>query len=119
MSSKKKSQANKNRSSKNSEIIFVRRYPFYCSVQNQSKSKSTSKTNVTTESYYFQVTVSALAPFHESTGMTVDLVQLDRVAKKIFKPDGSAQFTLKSLLKNKRALLEKALKLKKTRLIAL
>ena len=98
-----------------SEIIFVRRYSFYCSVQNQKN----KKTQQTSESFYFQVTVSALAPLDPKTGMTVNLVLLDQVAKKIFKANRPSKLTLTKFLQNQFKNLDRALKLKKIRLSSL
>lgn len=112
MSSNKKTGA-----IKSSEIIFNRRYPFYCSVQNQAKSRTHKKS--ATESYYFQVTVSAWAPLNKATGMSVNLMQLDHIAKNIFKTVHSPELTLNHLLKSRLKLLEKSLKSKKIKLAAL
>ena len=98
-----------------SGIIFVRRYPFYCSVQNQ-KNKKIQKT---AESFYFKVTVSALAPLDQRTGMTVNLVLLDQVAKKIFKINRPSKLALNKYLENQFKKLGKALKLKKIGLTSL
>ena len=52
-------------------VNFVRVYSFYV------------RKNKPTQAYFFSVTVSANKKLNPMTGMSVDLVQLDKVAKKI------------------------------------
>ena len=58
------------------KIQFVRVFSFYVELAISPKKS---------EPYYFKVTAATEAPLNRKTGMTVDLIQLNLVAGKVFK----------------------------------
>lgn len=92
------------------EIQFVRVFSFYIDLAIGSKKA---------EAYFFKVTVSTQAPLNPQTGMTVDLVQLDRVAHQLFKNQKAHQTSKLSIFfQLKFKTLEKLLKKHKIHLVS-
>ncbi len=71
-----------------------------------------------TESWSFQVTVKCRSPLNKKTGMSVNLIDLDRIAESLFKNENCNLPNLNSFLKTKLDQLQKKLHKNKIQLIA-
>lgn len=88
-------------------IQFVRTYPFYL------------KLNKPVRAYSFSVTVTAQKKLNPATGMSVDLVKLDRAAKLILKTKNSKSAEVLQALREIYGQFEAQLKKDKTKLISI
>ena len=93
-----------------SEVQFARTYPYYLKLNGRPASSQ--------QAFSFSVTVSAQKKMNPMTGMSVDLVLIDKIANKIFKTkrpyrNDDVLMVLTGLVSE----LKKALALQKTKLV--
>ena len=92
-----------------SEVQFARTYPYYLKLGGKPVSSE--------QAFSFSVTVSAQKKINPMTGMSVDLVQLDQIAKKVLKTKTFKTGEVTAILKKLVSEIQKSLEVKNTKLI--